>query len=526
MTHPGGTSQATSSVSEKLPCSKSPSWLFPGTTCPPGEPGLEISISERKELSLQEKVRVLEMLEGPKVSQSELAKRFGVSQPQICRIIKNKERILAEWCKNANPGRKRKLEDKAVPGSTALLQWFERSCVPSAPHNGVPLPGRAGHLCEAFGQPELAAGWLGSAGAKQKRPLPEERAEAECWDNTLLPCILSRYDPPDIYACGEAAILFRATPEDLALEKREAGQEQLTVLLCTNMDASDKRDALIVGKAQKLLPFQGAEAQEFLPATYRADSRAWMTAAIFAEWLQKLNEDMKCKRRSVVLFLAQCGAHPYAELSHVKMVFMPPGLSRVHPLEHGAIQSFRCHYRRRLLTRLLVALDGRAPAAPPGQLSGHPTLLDAVHTVVQAWSEVCPRTIQSGFRAAGLGSSPRLPTPPVDVIRALGFQTQEQFEQFALVDEGLECFGEQEGADAGPEDPPAQDLAAEGRRKREDQPLPARPTKADVMESLAQLRRYLECHAVPPSVFQAFYKLEDVVHGLSLADMQGLGLRT
>ncbi|NXF14316.1 TIGD3 protein, partial [Smithornis capensis] len=40
---------------------------------------------ERKELSLTEKVRVLEMLEGPKVSQSELAKRFGVSQPQICR---------------------------------------------------------------------------------------------------------------------------------------------------------------------------------------------------------------------------------------------------------------------------------------------------------------------------------------------------------------------------------------------------------------------------------------------------------
>ncbi|XP_062978547.1 tigger transposable element-derived protein 3-like [Elgaria multicarinata webbii] len=492
---------------------------------------------ERKELSLQEKVRVLEMLEGPKVSQSELAKRFGVSQPQICRIIKNKERILAEWCKNANPGRKRKLEEKAAAGDAALLQWFERSYASSAPANGMHLPDTAQRLSETLGKPELEAsmGWLSGFSARHKvaleRPLAEKRngepPEVACWENTVLPYVLSKYDPPDVYACGEAAILFRATPEDPALEKREEGRDQLTVLLCVNMDASDQRDALIVGKTPRPFGFQGANAPAFPPVAYRANGKAWMTAAIFTEWLQKFNDDMKRRRRSVVLFLVQCGAHPYVEFSNVKMFFMPPGSSRIHPLEQGVIQNFKCNYRRRMLIRLLVALDSKA-SAPTSRLSKHLALLDAIHMIVQAWSEICPQTVKNGFQAAGFGSNSRILTPPADVVHALGFKTQEQFERFVLVDEGLECFGDQDGAETVKDVQPGQEptcATAEDELKREDLALPPCPSKAEVMESLAKLRSYFECHSVPSTVFQTFYKLEDMVHGMSLADMQGLRIK-
>ncbi|XP_053121506.1 tigger transposable element-derived protein 3-like [Hemicordylus capensis] len=487
---------------------------------------------ERKELSLQEKVRVLEMLEGPKVSQSELAKRFGVSQPQICRIIKNKERILAEWCKNANPGRKRKLEEKGVASNTALLQWFERSCVSSVSPNGMLLQDKAKSLSEALGKPEWDAGlgWSTGFKARQKGPLErpltekqngDEQLEEEPWESTVLPCILSKYDPFNIYACGEAGILFRATPEDLAVENREEAKDQLTVLLCTNLDASDKRDTLIVGKKEKPFGFQGVDVEE-LPVSYRAHSKAWMTTAIFTEWLQKFNEDMQHKQRTVVLFLVQCAVHPYMELSNIKMVFVPPSSPQTHPLEQGVIQNFKCHYRRRMLTRLLVVLDSQASAST-GKLSKHLTLLDAVHMIAQAWSEVCPQTITNCFRAAGFGLSPRILAPPVDVVQALGFMNQKQFEQFVLVDEGLECFGDQEeAAEMVKECPEPTCGTAEDEEKAEDLPLLTCPSKTEVMESLAKLRRYFECHSVSPTMFQLFYKLEDMVHGMSLANMQAL----
>ncbi|XP_054848011.1 tigger transposable element-derived protein 3-like [Eublepharis macularius] len=483
---------------------------------------------ERKELSLQEKVRVLEMLEGPKVSQSELAKRFGVSQPQICRIIKNKERILAEWCKNGNLGRKRKLEGKGAANGAALLQWLEQSCVPSLPTNGRQLQEEAMSLSETLGKPELCS-WLAGFKSRQKpaqgRARTErqkgERPEEERWENMVLPHFLSRYDPPNVYTCGETGLLFRATPEELAMEQRADAKDQLTVLLCTNLDASDKRDTLIVGKGPKPFCFQGVSTEE-LPVTYRASSRAWMTAAIFSEWLRKFNEDMKRKQRSVVLFLVQCAAHPAAELSNVKMVFLPPQSSSIRPLERGIIQSFKCHYRRRMLIRLLAVLDSLSPTSP-SKLSRPLTLWDAIHMIIQAWSEVCPQTVTNSFRAAGFGVTPRIPAPPGDVVRALGFMNQEQFERFVLVDEGLECFGEQDGAEMASGDQRSEEptcATAEEEDRAEDFIVPSCPSKAEVMESLAKLRRYFECHALSPAMFQKFYKLEDMVHGMSLAHMQ------
>ncbi|XP_039225511.1 tigger transposable element-derived protein 3-like [Crotalus tigris] len=495
---------------------------------------------ERKELSLQEKVRVLEMLEGPKVSQSELAKRFGVSQPQICRIIKNKERILAEWGKNPNPARKRKLEDRAPPGGDrTFLQWFERSC-------GHPFPadGRLWQEKIAFGGGEAGLEttlpWPNGSPAKPKisprRALPEkwnrevleedDDEDESRWESTTLPCILSHYDLPNVYACGETGMLFRATPEDLASRNGSEGQDQLTILLCANMDGSDKRDVLIVGKAAR--PFAGLRGLS--SATYRVQNRAWMTPAIFSEWLQKFNEEVKHQERRVALFVTQCAAHPYAELSNVQMVFMPPHVAWLPPLEQGVVQNFKCHYRRRMLTHLLVKDHGRASSPSTGQLSQFLSLLDAIHLVVQAWSEVCPQTIANSFKAAGFSANPRLLTPPLEVVRALGCKDQDQFEQFVLMDEGLECFGEQDGVDPTRETPREQEPNSarggggeeeeEEEEKEEESALFSCPSKPDVVDSLAKLRRYLECHAVSPNIFQTFYQLEDLIHALALSDMQ------
>ncbi|KAM3822777.1 LOW QUALITY PROTEIN: tigger transposable element-derived protein 3-like [Vipera latastei] len=501
---------------------------------------------ERKELSLQEKVRVLEMLEGPKVSQSELAKRFGVSQPQICRIIKNKERILAEWGKNPNPARKRKLDDRAAAagGDRPFLQWFERSCGHPFPADGRLWPEKALAFGGGEAGLETALPWPNGSPAKPKtsprRSLPEkwsregpeeeEEDDENRWESTTLPCILSHYDLPNVYACGETGMLFRATPEDLAPRACAGGegQDRLTILLCANMDGSDKRDVLIVGKAAQ--PFAGLRGLS--SATYRVQNRAWMTPAIFSEWLGRFNEEMKQQERRVALFVTQCGAHPYAELSHVQMVFMPPHLAWLPPLEQGVVQNFKCHYRRRMLTRLLVKDHGKASGPAAGKPSRSLSLLDAVHLVVQAWSEVCPQTVANSFKAAGFSANPRLLTPPLEVVRALGCKDQDQFEQFVLMDEGLECFGEQEGVEPTKDNPEPNSARGEGdgggggggggEEEEEEEPVLSSscPSKPDVVDSLAKLRRYLEWHSISPNLFQTFYQLEDLIHALALSDMQ------
>ncbi|XP_008120136.1 tigger transposable element-derived protein 3 [Anolis carolinensis] len=462
---------------------------------------------ERKELSLQEKVRVLEMLEGPKVSQSELAKRFGVSQPQICRIIKNKERILAEWGKNGDPGRKRKMEERLPHGSDGATQCF------GGPVNGLRLQEKARRLSDAVGR--LPLSWANGSKAKPKanrRPDTEvteeehwentEKQKSEHnWKNTVLSDILRKYDSSEIYACAEVTVLLRAMP------RMESAKDRLTVLLCANMDSSDKRDPLVVGKA----PRPPGVPQELPPATYRADGQARMTAALFAEWLWTFNEEAKAGQRHVALFVTPCAAHPAVELSNVRMVFVPRHEN--HPLELGTSRVFRCHYRRRMLTRLVVALGGQTSGS-----RGHVALSDAIHLSIQAWSEVSPETVRGGFQAAGFIPNPGVfPTPSTQVVRALGFQSQEQFGQFISADEGSGCFGDEGGSEG-------QGLGAEEEEeeKADESASPPCPSQAEVVESLAKLRRCFECHSASPEMFQAFYKLEDVVHGMFLTQMHTL----
>lgn len=436
---------------------------------------------ERKELSLTEKVRVLEMLEGPKVSQSELAKRFGVSQPQICRIIKNKERILSEWHRNGDPERKRKREGKDAALEAALLRWVEGARAADLPGSGSLLHLKAKHLAEALGRPdpEPSGGWLARFGARHnlafKKPPAEkgdaEQPTAEQWAGAVLPGLLRTYAPSEIYVCGETGVLLPTGSPG----KGESAGDRLTVLFCANADGSEKAPLRAVGESPRPRCLQGVNLGQ-MPWSYRAGSLAGVTAPLFAEWLREFNEGMQRQGKSVLLLLAEHEAHPYLQLANVRMVFIPPAT----PLDRGIANDLKGHYRRRLLRWLPAERGARQP-----------TLLDALHMLAQAWGDVRPGLIASCFRAAGFSPDAGAETPAL--TPAPGSLSQEQLERDGEAD-GDE--GTAEGEDIG-------------------EPVQPCPSEQEVWGSLATLRRYLECRATSPDLFQAFYELEDAVHMVS-----------
>ncbi|KAM6209287.1 tigger transposable element-derived protein 3-like [Sarcoramphus papa] len=486
-TEPAGLGAAGSSC-RPAPCTgRSPGTAEAGTAAPR---------KERKELSLTEKVRVLEMLEGPKVSQSELAKRFGVSQPQICRIIKNKERILSEWHRNGDPERKRKREGKDAALEAALLRWVEGARAADLPVSSPLLQLKAKHLAEALGRPdpEPSGGWLARFEARHnltfKKPPAEkgdaEQPTAEHWAGAVLPGLLRSYAPSEIYACGETGVLLPASSSG----KGESAGDRLTLLLCANADGSEKAPLRAVGESPRPRCLRGINLGQ-MPWSYRAGSLASVTAPLFAEWLREFNEGMRRQGKSVLLLLTKHEAHPYLQLSNVRMVFVPPATALAQPLDRGIASDLKGHYRRRLLRWL-----------PTERGTGQPTLLDALHMLAQAWGHVHPGLIASCFRAAGFSPDAEAPAP------APGPLNQEQLERRALMDEEPERNGEPAEADG-------DEGTAEGEDVGEPAAVQPCPSEREVWESLATLRRYLECRATSPDLFQAFYELEDAVHMVS-----------
>ncbi|KAM6376469.1 LOW QUALITY PROTEIN: tigger transposable element-derived protein 3-like [Alca torda] len=446
------------------PCRPTPCPAAPGD----GGGGPVAPRKERKELSLTEKVRVLEMLEGPKVSQSELAKRFGVSQPQICRIIKNKERILSEWHRNGDPERKRKRgEGRAL--EAALLRWVEGARPPPCP---APVPSSISKPTprRALGRPDTdpsGAGWH-AFGARHnlafKKPPAEKGREqpTEHWASVVLPALLRSYLPSEIYVCETGVLLPTGSPEG------ESAGDWLTLLLCTNADGSES-PLRAVGESPRPRCLQGNLGQ--MPWSYRAGSPGW-TAPLFTEWLREFNEGWR--QGKSVLLPAKHEAHPYLQLSNVRW----SSSRHAAALDRGIADDLKGHYRR--LLRWL-----------PARGTGQPTLLDALHMLAQAWA-TWPGLIASCFRAA---ASARRRAEASALTLASG-----------LLGQGGA------GMHGGPADG---DDGTIGRRGQPESRCRPCPSEREVWGSLATLRRYLECRATSPDLFQAFYELEDVVHMVS-----------
>ena len=147
--------------------------------------------------------------------------------------------------------------------------------------------------------------------------------------NTVLAQLLQEYSPWDIDNADETGIYFRAVPDGSPcfstdkLSGRKKAKERITVLVCANMDGSDKRPLLIIGKSNQPRCFRVPT----LTTPCTSSSNAWMTSSIFCKWLIDLNRDMVKQDRHIALLVDNCSAHPKdcgSELTNIVLYFLPP----------------------------------------------------------------------------------------------------------------------------------------------------------------------------------------------------------
>lgn len=82
---------------------------------------------------------------------------------------------------------------------------------------------------------------------------------------------------------------------------RKKAKDRVIVLVCTNMDGSDKRPLLIIGKSSQPHCFRGVLT---LPIPYTSSSNARMTSNIFHKWLKEKQD------WHIALTLDNCSVHP------------------------------------------------------------------------------------------------------------------------------------------------------------------------------------------------------------------------
>ncbi|XP_008184737.1 tigger transposable element-derived protein 6-like [Acyrthosiphon pisum] len=257
-----------------------------------------------------------------------------------------------------------------------------------------------------------------------------------------------------LYA-DETELFYRATPDGSLCYKRETlegskkAMDRITVLCCCNMAGTDKKKMLIIGKSAKPRCFKIIKIIN-LPVSYLANKNTWMTAETFTSWLKDWDKEFGKQLRKILLTVDNAGPHPkLIDLKNITLEFLPPNTtSLVQPLDMGIIKNLKTHYRGLLVTYILKAIEDNlvTPSTCAIDISSKINILKAIQFVAESWRKVSV-TIQHCFAHCGFRPLIDLPIPPIvsienDVVQCVG-----NGELFIKIDDGVQCFNENENDD-------------------------------------------------------------------------------
>ena len=110
---------------------------------------------------------------------------------------------------------------------------------------------------------------------------------------------------------------------------------------------------------------------------------------------------MQFEQRHIMMFVDNCSAHPDIQLSHVKLVFLPPNTtSRLQPCDAGIIQAVKMQYRKQLLRHVLRKMENDETGTASA-LSKSVTVLDAIMWLKVAWDALKASTVTKCFIKCG-----------------------------------------------------------------------------------------------------------------------------
>jgi hypothetical protein len=367
---------------------------------------------KRKDLTLKEKIAILEQYDKlPKMSQRNAAVQLKISQPLLCKILKNRGELENRAKLNENTDCKRSRSGKDCQVETALKLWFTTVRDRDARVDGPLMRQKAEQLAAKMGKHEFVAtdGWFNRWKKREnivfRRTYGEQKdadvLAAEMWKKEEWPKLFSSYSPENVYNADETALYFRALSEHTYLFQKEStkgckiSKERVTVLCCVSMTGS-KRKLLVIGKSKKPRCFKNVKS---LPVDYYGNKTAWMTAVIFEEWLLKWDKELK---QNILLLIDNCTAHSVnVSLKLIKVVYLPANTTSIlQPCDQGIIRALKAHYRREMRARILEHMEDTEKLSA-NDLAKKTNLLEALHLLTMSWTRVSESTIQNCFTKGG-----------------------------------------------------------------------------------------------------------------------------
>lgn len=258
----------------------------------------------------------------------------------------------------------------------------------------------------------------GEAGCVQVEDFRDEIAEVRR--------IVSEYPASSVFNTDETGLLYRQYPRKswILSEERKTvrgskattEKSRITMAVTVNATGCLKLPILFIGKSVSPRCFSG----KILPESgvYRAQPNAWMTSAIFCDYLLTVFIPF-VKQNNIgrsLLIMDNADVHNFStvqdqlDAAGVRVIFLPAGTTSIwQPLDQGILSHLKRGYKTRLLEVVAstMAAGITAPlSAGYGEgclASGHQaSVYDAITLATQAWTTMAPTVIANCWKKSTL----------------------------------------------------------------------------------------------------------------------------
>lgn len=501
----------------------------------------------RKTLSFREKIAVINAVSSGKEKKKDVAARFGVRPSTLSTILKSKERIFTAVSSGTSGARKKLRASNYADVEKTVLRWTLDMRTRNVPLTGTMLQEKAREVACQLGCSDFKAspGWLmrfknrhaSLAGLRRGEWLPLPELNAVPLDDVEdVRDALREYRARDVYAAQEMALFYRMLPhetrafkEDTCAGGSRSGQ-RLTVFLCSNMDGSDKRAPLVIGRSDRPRCFRGSKS---VPVKYMSHPKAWMTPLVFCNWLCDFNAHMAEENRLVCLLVSRCAAHMVGDLSlsNVRLCYVSTeGTSLPCPLNLGVVHRVKCAYRQSLIERLLLNTRNAKDM--------NVDVFESLQMLAEAWKSVKPAVITACFRRAGVDvkvdisllsresevdhvvALPSTVAKPWHLLRICGFVPEDVTLNDFLYSDSWAVTTEEENDEVilgSVQD----DSLCEDQENCDTAVLPI-PTSKDVLNAISVLRTFAGSQEDLGAAFEAIYEYESCVRPVLWKQMKTL----
>ena len=157
----------------------------------------------------------------------------------------------------------------------------------------------------------------------------------------VLTPLMEEYEPKNIYNADETSLFYKSlsnhtmpfNSEEVHGSKLHQSKDHMSLLLCTNMNGSEKLNPVQIGKTARptVLKKHGVTFKD-LGVEYFWNQKGWMTGPVFDLWLTDWNNNLTKQNNHILLLIDNAPGHVIGKYSNIRIQFLPPNTtSKLQP---------------------------------------------------------------------------------------------------------------------------------------------------------------------------------------------------